>query len=136
MRQSPCSSPGLAGIKNIMRGALLATAATFLGCALFFTLPDLIASQLNRTMPYWFYESEVRMWLCACACPGKSHMDTRDMCHTSLHLQRLSMPLSACCGSWSGLVRKSLTRMCVAVQTTLLTVGTALTNWVMSSFFR
>jgi hypothetical protein len=45
-----------------MRGALLATAATFLGCALFFTLPDLIASQLNRTMPYWFYESEVRTW--------------------------------------------------------------------------
>ena len=42
-----------------MRGALLATAATFLGCALFFTLPDFVAAQLNKAMPYWFYESEV-----------------------------------------------------------------------------
>ena len=50
---------GLAGIKNIMRGALLATAATFIGCALFFTLPDFVAAQLNKAMPYWFYESEV-----------------------------------------------------------------------------
>ena len=42
-----------------MRGALLATAATFLGCALFFTLPDFVAAQMNKAMPYWFYESEV-----------------------------------------------------------------------------
>lgn len=49
-----------AGVKNILRGALLAVAATFLGCALFFTLPDIVAAQLNKTMPYWFYESEVR----------------------------------------------------------------------------
>lgn len=42
-----------------MRGALLATAATFLGCALFFTLPDFMAAQMNKAMPYWFYESEV-----------------------------------------------------------------------------
>lgn len=50
----------LAGVKNILRGALLAVAATFLGCAVFFTLPDMVAAQLNKTMPYWFYESEVR----------------------------------------------------------------------------
>ncbi len=82
---------------------------------------------------------------CACACPGKSHTDARDTCSTSLHLQYVSMRLHACCGMLSGLhlvrhppllVGRALKRMRVAVQTTLLTVGTALTNWVMSSFFR
>jgi hypothetical protein len=47
----------------LLRGALLAIAATFLGCFLFYTLPDLVAAQFNRQMPYWFYESEVS------ACP-------------------------------------------------------------------
>ena len=41
-----------------MRGALLAIGATFLGCALFFTVPDAIAAALDRSLPYWFYESE------------------------------------------------------------------------------
>ena len=42
-------------------------AATFLGCALFFTLPDMVAVQLNKTMPYWFYESEVRCSAFTCS---------------------------------------------------------------------
>ena len=68
---------GCAGVKNIMRGALLATAATFLGCALFFTLPDLVAAQLNKAMPYWFYESEVCCSRSAClstASPSVRHL--------------------------------------------------------------
>lgn len=48
-----------AALKNLLRGAALATLATFLGCFLIFTVPDFLAAQLNRQMPYWFYESEV-----------------------------------------------------------------------------
>ncbi len=48
-----------AGIKNLLRGALLAVAATFLGCFLIFTLPDWTAAQLNKQLPYFFYENEV-----------------------------------------------------------------------------
>ncbi|KAK9916355.1 hypothetical protein WJX75_001678 [Coccomyxa subellipsoidea] len=65
-------------LKNLLRGAALATLATFLGCFLIYTVPDFLAAQLNRQMPYWFYESEQA----------------------------------------------------------LLAVGTALSNWIMSSFFR
>ena len=36
---------------------------TFLGCFLAFTAPDLAASQLGKTLPYWFYESEVMQTL-------------------------------------------------------------------------
>ena len=49
-----------AGLKNILRGALLAVAATFLGCFLIYTLPDWVSAQINKQMPYWFYEREVR----------------------------------------------------------------------------
>jgi hypothetical protein len=48
-------------LKNLLRGAALAMAATFLGCFVVYTLPDWVAAQLNRTMPYWFYEREVRL---------------------------------------------------------------------------
>ena len=53
--------PCHAGLKNILRGCLLAFLATFAGCFLFFTLPDLVASQLNKQLPYWFYANEVRL---------------------------------------------------------------------------
>lgn len=43
----------------MLRGAMLAVAATFLGCFLFFTLPDWTAAQINKQLPYWFYEREV-----------------------------------------------------------------------------
>ncbi|CAL8466898.1 g6434 [Coccomyxa elongata] len=72
------SSSENSALKNLLRGAALATLATFLGCFLIFTVPDFLAAQLNRQMPYWFYESEQA----------------------------------------------------------LLALGTALSNWVMSSFFR
>ncbi|CAL5225652.1 g8510 [Coccomyxa viridis] len=74
----PSESGNSSGIKNLLRGALLAVAATFLGCFLIFTLPDWTAAQLNKQLPYFFYENEQ----------------------------------------------------------TLLTIGTAISNWVMSSFFR
>ena len=51
---------GRSGIKNILRGLVLALFATFIGCAVFYTVPDFLASQLNKSLPYWFYESEVR----------------------------------------------------------------------------
>jgi hypothetical protein len=38
---------------------MLAIAATFLGCFLIFTLPDWTAAQINKQLPYWFYENEV-----------------------------------------------------------------------------
>ena len=47
------------GLKNILRGIGLAVFATFAGCALSYTVPDAIAAQLGKTLPYWFYESEV-----------------------------------------------------------------------------
>ena len=34
-------------------------AATFLGCFLIYTLPDWVSAQINKQMPYWFYEREV-----------------------------------------------------------------------------
>lgn len=40
------------------RGLLLAVVATFGGCALFYSLPDALASAVGRSLPYWFYESE------------------------------------------------------------------------------
>lgn len=49
------------GMKNIIRGAGLSIFVTFLGCFLAFTAPDLVAAQLGKTLPYWFYESEVRI---------------------------------------------------------------------------
>ena len=46
-------------LKNLLRGAALAMLATFLGCFVLFTFPDWVAAQLNRSLPYWFYEREV-----------------------------------------------------------------------------
>ncbi len=43
-----------------MRGCFLAFLATFCGCFFLYTLPDAIAAQLGRVMPYWFYEGQVR----------------------------------------------------------------------------
>ncbi|KAK9810781.1 hypothetical protein WJX73_006691 [Symbiochloris irregularis] len=49
------------GIKNVLRGLVLAIMATFLGCFLTVTLPDTIVGFFNRAMPYWFYESQVQL---------------------------------------------------------------------------
>lgn len=56
----------IAGLKNILRGCLLGFLATFFGCFLFFTLPDLVASKINRQLPYWFYANEVSCALLIC----------------------------------------------------------------------
>lgn len=53
----------IAGLKNILRGCLLAFLATFAGCFLFFTLPDLVASKIGKQLPYWFYANEVRIFV-------------------------------------------------------------------------
>ena len=50
---------GCAGMKNILRAGLLALIATFLGCAVLYTIPDTFVTLLNRRMPYWFYDSQV-----------------------------------------------------------------------------
>lgn len=52
-----------AGLRNILRGCLLAFLATFAGCFLFFTLPDLVASKINKQLPYWFYANEVSFFV-------------------------------------------------------------------------
>lgn len=44
-----------------MRGCFLAFLATFCGCFFLYTLPDFIAAQLGRVMPFWFYEGQVRV---------------------------------------------------------------------------
>lgn len=49
------------GGKNIMRGCFLAFLATFCGCFFLYTLPDAIAAQLGRVMPFWFYEGQTML---------------------------------------------------------------------------
>ncbi len=56
LTQLCCSA---AGLKNIVRGCLLAVMATFAGCFLLYTFPDAIASQLGKQLPYMFYERQV-----------------------------------------------------------------------------
>lgn len=46
------------GAKNMGRGLLLAVMATFAGCFLIFTLPDLVSSLVRVTLPPAFYEGE------------------------------------------------------------------------------
>lgn len=46
------------GFRNILRGTILAFMATFLGCFVAYTLPDMVAATVNRVLPYWFYEYE------------------------------------------------------------------------------
>ena len=53
------SHSSAAGLKNIVRGCLLAVMATFAGCFLLYTLPDAVASQLGKQLPYMFYERQV-----------------------------------------------------------------------------
>eukprot|EP00891_Asterochloris_glomerata_P002534 jgi/Astpho2/2534/Aster-04248 len=50
------------GLKNIVRGCLLAVMATFAGCFLLYTFPDAIASQLGKQLPYMFYERQLALW--------------------------------------------------------------------------
>lgn len=49
------------GLKNIVRGCLLAVMATFAGCFLLYTFPDAIASQLGKQLPYMFYERQTML---------------------------------------------------------------------------
>ena len=56
LAQLCCSA---AGLKNIVRGCLLAVMATFAGCFLLYTFPDAVASQLGKELPYMFYERQV-----------------------------------------------------------------------------
>ena len=56
LTQLCCSA---AGLKNIVRGCLLAVMATFAGCFLLYTFPDAVASQLGKQLPYMFYERQV-----------------------------------------------------------------------------
>ena len=46
--------------KNMIRAALLGLFGMFMGTMLFWTLPDAISAQLGKTMPVWFYESQVK----------------------------------------------------------------------------
>lgn len=56
---APCGSKlRTAGGKNIIRAAFLAFLATFAGCYLFYTLPDLVASLAGKVLPPVFYESQ------------------------------------------------------------------------------
>ena len=57
LTQLCCSTA--AGLKNIVRGCLLAVMATFAGCLLLYTIPDAVASQLGKQLPYIFYERQV-----------------------------------------------------------------------------
>lgn len=46
------------GFRNILRGVMLAFMATFVGCFVAYTLPDMVAATAQRVLPYWFYEYE------------------------------------------------------------------------------
>lgn len=52
------------GFRNILRGTGLAFGATFLGCFVAYTMPDMAANAAGRVLPYWFYEYEVRALFC------------------------------------------------------------------------
>ena len=45
--------------KNLIRALGLGLCGMFSGMFIFFTAPDLITAQFGKTMPYWFYESQV-----------------------------------------------------------------------------
>lgn len=45
--------------RNVVRTFGMGLFSMFSGIFLFYTAPDLIATTLNKTMPYWFYESQV-----------------------------------------------------------------------------
>ena len=51
--------------------------ATFLGCFLAVTLPDTVVGFFNRTMPYWFYESQVSPWSGSGVCALQLQPDLR-----------------------------------------------------------
>lgn len=44
--------------RNILRAFGLGLFGMFSGIFIFYTAPDLIFTQLNKTLPYWFYESQ------------------------------------------------------------------------------
>ena len=60
----PASSPEASpeaksqGAKNIGRAMILSVIATFVGCALLFSVPDSVASLFGKSLPVVFYEAE------------------------------------------------------------------------------
>ena len=60
----PASSPDASpeaksqGAKNIGRAMVLSVIATFVGCALLFSVPDSLVSLFGRSLPVGFYEAE------------------------------------------------------------------------------
>ena len=46
--------------KNLIRSLGLGLLGMFLGTFMFFTLPDMVTAWAGKTMPVWFYESQVR----------------------------------------------------------------------------
>ena len=104
LKSTPC-----AGMKNILRAGLLALLATFLGCAVLYTIPDTFVTLLNRHMPYWFYDSQVIQ--CPCA-----------LCLLRMH----------------GVLFRRLvhTQPLYAAQNSILCIGTAVANWLTTAFYR
>jgi len=68
-----------AGGKNIFRGLFLAVLATFVGCSLLYTLPDALAANMNKVLPFWFYESQVSGEWLKCMLSPKTFF-TQDPC--------------------------------------------------------
>ena len=101
-------------LKNLLRGAALAMLATFLGCFVLFTFPDWVAAQLNRSLPYWFYEREVSCRIC---------WNYPASCRHAMMRMAYALP-------------DTETAPCFVMQQAILAVGTALANWIMSSFYR
>ena len=135
-------------LKNLLRGAALAMAATFLGCFLVYTLPDWAAAQLNRTMPYWFYEREVRGRRSCISGAGRRHA-CMQMGHRAFRrLPQKSVPDSffmcmapmlimvLLCWAVVGISVGLRVFAVACLQQAILALGTALANWVMSSFYR
>ena len=56
----PDASPELKaqGAKNIGRAMVLSVIATFVGCAVLFSIPDSVASLFGKSLPVVFYEAE------------------------------------------------------------------------------
>ena len=117
-------------------------AATFLGCLLIYTLPDWVSAQINKQMPYWFYEREVcahisvMPMVCAKQCSRARSSDIFRIAQAyglaCAHDQSIALRMRNATINFYGWTSYPL---CV-LQQTLLTVGTAISNWIMSSYFR
>lgn len=94
--------------KNLFRSLGLALFGMFMGMFLSFTAPDLISAQMGKTMPFWFYESQVL---------ASSPLSNPSFLHVASSVPLTQLPLSQ-------------------LQNTIINMGGIIMNTILVSFFR